>query len=103
MTTTTPSSISTPTQPIASVSTLVTPLPLSTEPDLPTTQTQTETIIDIIDGDTMDVRLSDGTVRLLGVDTPEISITQVSPEEWKGVPNITDGRDWLVEWSKDTT
>lgn len=78
----------------------------STESDLHTTQTQTATVIDIIDGDTMDVRLSNGsieTVRLLGVDTPETSITQVSPEEWEGLKDTTDGRDWLVEWSKDAT
>jgi micrococcal nuclease len=80
--------------------------PMSTESDLRTTQTQTATVVDIIDGDTMDVRLSDGsieTVRLLGVDTPETSITQVSPEEWEGIKDTTNGRDWLVEWSKDAT
>jgi|GEM_PF-2418639 len=86
---------------MASVSTLVTPL--STESDLRITQTQTETIIGIVDWDTMNVRLSNVTVRLLSVDTSETSITKVLPEEWGGIPNTTDGHDWLVEWSKDTT
>lgn len=58
-------------------------------------------VVEVIDGDTMDVRMPDGsveTIRLLGVDTPETSVNEVSPDEWEGVPDTVDGRDWLANW-----
>lgn len=54
----------------------------------------------------MDVRLPDGnveTIRLLGVDTPETSVTQVAPDEWDGIPATTDGRDWLANWGQQAS
>lgn len=55
------------------------------------------TVTDIVDGDTVDVRLPDGTtdrVRLLGVDTPEVHVA-VNPAEYPGVPNTTAARACL--------
>jgi micrococcal nuclease len=58
------------------------------------------TVIEVTDGDTMDVRFANGseeTVRLLGVDTPEVS-AENSPSEWEDVPDTQAGRDWLRQW-----
>lgn len=55
------------------------------------------TVTDVVDGDTIDVRLPDGSeerVRLLGIDTPEVHV-ETSPGEFEGVPNTTAGRDCL--------
>jgi micrococcal nuclease len=60
----------------------------------------TVTITDVIDGDTMDIRFKDGstdTVRLLGVDTPEVH-TDVDPSEYEGIPDTQRGRRWLRGW-----
>jgi micrococcal nuclease len=62
-------------------------------------------VVSITDGDTMDVRLPNGsveTVRLLGVDTPETSVTQVTPDEW-GFQDTTESRDWLANWGGEAT
>ncbi|WP_161596563.1 lamin tail domain-containing protein [Salinigranum halophilum] len=48
----------------------------------------------------MDVRFSNGrteTVRLLGVDTPEV-YAENRPSEWDGVPQTTAGSEWLHSW-----
>ena len=53
----------------------------------------------VVDGDTVDVRLPDGseeTVRLLGVDTPEVH-TATNPPEFEGVPDTEAGRACLRE------
>ncbi|MFW6458387.1 MAG: thermonuclease family protein [Halodesulfurarchaeum sp.] len=55
------------------------------------------TVVDVIDGDTLDVRFPDGSidrVRLLGVDTPE-TYARNDPAEFEGVPNTTAGRECL--------
>ncbi|WP_142860644.1 lamin tail domain-containing protein [Salinigranum halophilum] len=60
----------------------------------------TVTVIKVTDGDTMDVRFANGseeTIRLLGVDTPEV-YAENSPSEWEGVPETQAGRDWLRQW-----
>jgi micrococcal nuclease len=60
----------------------------------------TVTVADVVDGDTMDVRYengSDDTVRLLGVDTPEVE-TETDPAEFEGIPETAAGREWLREW-----
>lgn len=60
------------------------------------------TVIDIVDGDTVDVRLANGTedtVRLLGVDTPEVH-TANDPTEFDGVPDTQAGNDCLREWGE---
>ncbi|MFB6255453.1 MAG: thermonuclease family protein [Haloplanus sp.] len=51
----------------------------------------------VVDGDTVDVRFPDGradTVRLLGVDTPEVHIEN-DPVEFEGVPDTDAGRSCL--------
>ena len=60
------------------------------------------TVVDVVDGDTVDVRFADGTedtVRLLGVDTPEVH-TEVSPGEFEGVPDTEAGRSCLRSWGE---
>jgi len=51
------------------------------------------TVVDVVDGDTIDVRYANGstdTVRLLGVDTPEV-YADTDPSEYEGVPNDEAG------------
>jgi len=65
-------------------------------------QPVTTTVIDVVDGDTVDIRYSNGTtdtVRLLGVDTPEVN-TDVSPDEFEGVADTAAGRACLRDWGK---
>lgn len=65
----------------------------------------TVTVERVIDGDTMEVRFPNGevdTVRLLGVDTPE-TYGQSDPEEFEGIPDDTEGADWLAEWGDRAT
>jgi micrococcal nuclease len=60
------------------------------------------TISDVTDGDTVDIRYQNGTietVRLLGLDTPEVH-TGVSPNEFEGVPDNQAGRDCLRRWGE---
>jgi len=62
----------------------------------------TVTVVDIVDGDTVDVRYPNEkteTSRLLGVDTPEVH-TSVSPGEFEGVPDNEAGRECLREWGE---
>ncbi|SEH59315.1 micrococcal nuclease [Halopenitus malekzadehii] len=62
----------------------------------------TVTVTEVVDGDTMHVRLPDGTrdtIRLLGVDTPETGSGSVSPDEWESIPDDADGRAWLSGWA----
>ena len=51
----------------------------------------------------MEVELADGstdTVRLIGVDTPETTLSRVDPPEYEGIPDTTAGRDWLYNWGQ---
>ena len=51
------------------------------------------TITRVVDGDTVDVRLPDGqedTVRLVGVDTPEVHVEN-EPAEYESVPDTDEG------------
>ena len=60
---------------------------------------RTVTVVEVVDGDTMDVRYPDGSterIRLLGVDTPEVS-GRAEPAEFEGVPDTDAGRAWLGE------
>ncbi|HET7324994.1 MAG TPA: thermonuclease family protein, partial [Halococcus sp.] len=66
-------------------------------------ETRTATVIDVVDGDTVDVRFEDGTVetvRLIGVDTPETSLRYQDPVEY-GIPDTPAGRDWLLMWGEN--
>jgi micrococcal nuclease len=59
------------------------------------------TVTRVVDGDTVEVRFADGTeetVRLLGVDTPEVR-GDTDPAEFEGVPETAAGRDWLRRWA----
>lgn len=55
------------------------------------------TVVDVVDGDTLEVRLAGGgadRVRLLGVDTPEVHVEN-EPAEFEGVPETDAGADCL--------
>ncbi len=63
----------------------------------------TVTVTRVVDGDTMEVRFPNGevdTIRLIGVDTPETTLSRVDPDEFEGIPNTTAGRDWLYDWGQ---
>lgn len=58
------------------------------------------TVVHVADGDTVTVRLTNGTketVRLVGVDTPEVWVKN-TPGEFRGVPNTSAGRECLRTW-----
>ncbi len=62
-------------------------------PALDTGPVERATVTRVIDGDTVEVRLADGTeetVRLLGVDTPEVHSAN-TPDEYEGVPETEAG------------
>ena len=51
----------------------------------------------------MEVEFADGetdTVRLLGVDTPETTLGDVSPDEYEGFPESQAARDHLFNWGQ---
>lgn len=62
-------------------------------------QNVTVTVVDVVDGDTIEVRYANGsteTVRFLGVDTPEVHVEN-DPSEYEGVPDTEAGRTCLRE------
>lgn len=64
----------------------------------------TVTVTRVIDGDTLEVEFPSGetdTLRLLGVDTPETRYSDVSPDEFEGIPDTTAGRDHLYQWGEN--
>ena len=100
--TSTPSLASTP-------STTFTPTPTPTHTPTPTpTPTQTPfkfeygvkykvMVIDVVDGDTIDVILPDGSrerVRMLGIDTPETTAEENKPNEYDEITDL----NCLAEW-----
>lgn len=93
-----PTDTATPT-PTASPTSTLTPTPAG-----PQQGTEwTVTITRVIDGDTVEARFPNGetdTLRLLGVDTPETTLSRVSPEEFEGIPETTAGKDHLYEWGE---
>lgn len=57
------------------------------------------TVVDVVDGDTIDIRYANGTtdtVRLLGIDTPEVR-AENAPTEFEGVPDTEVGETCLRE------
>ncbi len=67
--------------------------------------TVTVTVTEVIDGDTIDIRYKNGTtdtVRLLGIDTPEVN-TDVSPDEFEGIPDTVDGQACLRDWGEQAS
>lgn len=93
--TTTVRSTTTP-EPSASVPTsTATPLPTATE--TPVARGLTVTVTEVTDGDTIDIQYQNGTsdtVRLLGVDTPEVYGGN-DPTEFEGVPDSNAGSSCL--------
>lgn len=63
----------------------------------------TVTVTRVVDGDTVEVRFPNGetdTLRLLGVDTPETTLSRVSPGEFEGISDTTAGQDHLFRWGE---
>jgi micrococcal nuclease len=79
--------------------------PMATSNGTPTASERTAfeaTVVRVVDGDTVQVRLPNGsldTVRLLGVDTPEVH-DETDPAEWEGVPDTDAGREHLRTWAE---
>ena len=60
------------------------------------------TVVRVVDGDTMEVRYGNGTadtVRLLGVDTPEVHSSN-TPDEFEGVPETAEGEQCLRRYGE---
>jgi micrococcal nuclease len=65
----------------------------------PPPDARTATVTRVIDGDTVEVELANGTeekIRLIGVDTPEV-YSDVTPDEF-GIPDTEAGRSCLDAW-----
>jgi micrococcal nuclease len=70
-----------------------------------TTGSVTVTVTRVVDGDTLKVEYDNGTadtVRLLGVDTPEVH-TDNSPDEFEGIPETEAGRSCLGRWGEQAS
>jgi len=101
-------SVSTPTETITPSPTIITTAnptssasatPSPTEPPSPT---RSATVTRVVDGDTLEVRLANGsadTLRLIGVDTPEV-YAENTPEEFEGVPHTPAGKDCLRRYGE---
>jgi len=93
--------------PSADPTPVITRTPTPTETPTPTPTPEREertefqvTVVKITDGDTLDVQFENGdeeTLRLLGVDTPEVH-TATDPTEWEGIPDTEQGSDHLRDW-----
>lgn len=62
----------------------------------------TVTVTRVVDGDTLEIQFENGTsdtLRLVGVDTPEIH-TANDPAEFEGIPETQVGRDCLRRWGE---
>jgi len=60
-------------------------------------QTWTVTVTAVVDGDTIDIAFQNGstdTVRLLGIDTPEVH-SSVEPDQYEGISDTTASRECL--------
>lgn len=67
-----------------------------------TVSSETVTVTDVVDGDTIDIRYDNGstdTVRMIGVDTPEVS-GETNPDEFEGIPDTQEGQDWLRSYGQ---
>lgn len=63
------------------------------------------TVTNVVDGDTLDIRYQNGssdTVRLLGVDTPEVHV-ETDPAEFEGIPTSPSGETWLRGWGENSS
>lgn len=62
-------------------------------------------VVDVVDGDTLEVQMPDGsveTVRLLGVDAPE-TYAESDPAEFEGIPDTRAGRGCLQAAGENAT
>ena len=69
------------------------------------TTDRTATVTEVVDGDTVEVRYANGTtdtVRLLGVDTPEVHVEN-DPLEFEGVPATEAGRACLRDAGRNAS
>jgi micrococcal nuclease len=67
--------------------------------------TVSATVVDVVDGDTVRVRLANGTretVRLIGVDTPEVYGSN-TPDEFEGVPDTEAGAACLRQYGEEAS
>jgi micrococcal nuclease len=99
----------------ATESTATTTLSTSGQTTSPAASTQTTpsdgqgrqaTVTRVVDGDTVEVEFADGTtdtIRLLGVDTPETTLSKTDPPEFEGVPDTAAGRDHLYNWGQQAS
>lgn len=120
-TTPTPTPTATPTATSTATPTLTptltaTPTPTSTATPTPTPEPKASvpseisggearqaTVMRVIDGDTVEIEFDSGetdTIRLIGVDTPETSLGDVSPDEYEGIPETQAARDHLYNWGQ---
>ena len=60
-----------------------------------------QSLVRVVDGDTVEIKYegAEGTVRLLGVDTPEVH-KEVEPTDWEGIPANADGRQCLSRYGE---
>ncbi|WP_255197166.1 lamin tail domain-containing protein [Halorarius litoreus] len=76
--------------------------PDDSAPSDPGSADLTVTVTRVVDGDTLKVEYANGTedtVRLLGVDTPEVH-AENTPDEFEGVPETDAGRECLGRWGE---
>lgn len=91
--------------PVDSVPTTTSPATTTDGPTGTTESTVTVTVVEVVDGDTIDIRYGNGTkdtVRLLGVDTPEV-YGETSPKEFEGVPDTETGEACLRDAGEDAS
>ena len=89
----------TPTQTATSTSSSAAPVPAAVSGG----EAQQATVVRVIDGDTMEVEFTNGeldTIRLIGVDTPETTLSRTDPAEFEGIPESTAGKDHLYNWGQ---
>lgn len=75
-----------------------TPVPSPAPPEVD----RTVTVERVVDGDTLKISYANGTedtVRLIGVDTPEVH-AENDPPEFEGVPDTAAGADCLRRWGE---
>ncbi|WP_435079776.1 thermonuclease family protein [Halococcus sp. AFM35] len=101
--TATPTATSTP-APTATATPTSTPEPEASIPSgISGGEARQATVTRVIDGDTVEVEFDGGetdTIRLIGVDTPETSLGDVSPDEYEGIPETQAARDHLYNWGQ---
>lgn len=64
-------------------------------------QKTNSTVTEVVDGDTLDLQLGDTkeTIRLLGVDTPEVHVEN-NPRDFENIPDSPRGRECLRKWGE---